>query len=239
MMQSLEIDDEDSVGVVVDLEKVFDLKISDDEAAGMRSVGDIFDFLRARFATAEPGRGCFTALAFYRLRRAIRDIAGIDAALSPSTDVSVFPNRNARLFAREIETHTGLGFPNLSATWIGKIGACCWVLAACALLFSGPLASVTGFPVFAWWVAALGFFITGQLLWHGDPRRLPPEYRTIGDLARKIALLNYGKLNKLGARARDDDIWLSMSEVLSKYTPMPCAQFTRDTLLLQSAKNAP
>lgn len=44
--------------------------------------------------------------------------------------------------------------------------------------------------------------------------------------------MNYGRLVKMGARYRDEDIWDNLVEALSGYAPKP--EISRETLFQQS-----
>ena len=65
-----------------------------------------------------------------------------------------------------------------------------------------------------------------------DPGRLPADCRTLGGLARKIAVLNFGRPHAQGAKARDRDLWAALVEILSEYTLLPKAEIHSGTLIL-------
>jgi hypothetical protein len=56
---------------------------------------------------------------------------------------------------------------------------------------------------------------------------------TLADLTKAAAAMNYGRLLKMGARHRDDDIWDNLVEALSNYA-LPKPDITRETFFLQS-----
>lgn len=66
-----------------------------------------------------------------------------------------------------------------------------------------------------------------------DRGRLPADCRTLGDLARKVAGLNFGDLYAQGAKARDKDLWNALLEVLSEYAFLPRAEIHPGTFILQ------
>ena len=79
----------------------------------------------------------------------------------------------------------------------------------------------------------VGFFVVGGILNFGDPGQLPPHCRTLADLTRTVTAMNYGRLVKLGARHRDEDIWDNLVQGLSGYE-LHKSEITRETFFLQS-----
>ena len=76
MSNTLGLDDDlDTVEVQLSIEASFDIRLTTEESASCRTVGDIYNILRNRFPDG-PGtqRGCATAMAFYRLRHAFKSM---------------------------------------------------------------------------------------------------------------------------------------------------------------------
>jgi hypothetical protein len=139
-------DDGDDVDIVRDLEASFGIRISDDEAANCHTVGDVFELLRRLLAiSGGDNSGCASAMAFYRLRRAIGQTVGASKAAPATLLADIAPNSPRRLF-REIRSKTNLRLPALDFSWLGCIGV---VLTLACLLVPVALAARSFY-----WVAA-------------------------------------------------------------------------------------
>jgi hypothetical protein len=112
MLKTLGLDDDlDSVEVVIEIKKSFDIAISDDESKAIFKVGQLFDLLREKVAADDANRKCASAMAFYRLRRALNDLR-VDVGQSPSYDLSRLHRAYTRSFAKSIENRSGLRMPD-------------------------------------------------------------------------------------------------------------------------------
>lgn len=59
----------DTVELVIEVEESFGISIGDEDAPGIVTVGDLFEYVLERVGSRPTL--CLTSLAFYRLRRAI------------------------------------------------------------------------------------------------------------------------------------------------------------------------
>src|SRR5580698_9597771 len=119
MSITLGIDDEDSVNVVQDLERSFDIRISASEAAACHALGDIFDLLRGKLRdSGVGGKSCASAMAFYRLRHAIADLSP-EERLRPSTPLAAIERASPKGLFKYIHAQTGLQLPSNEFSWIG------------------------------------------------------------------------------------------------------------------------
>ena len=66
----------DGVEIVMELEDEFGITISDDEASRLQSVSEVVDCVYRR-CDHRPRVSCVSAHTFYRLRRALVDLAGV------------------------------------------------------------------------------------------------------------------------------------------------------------------
>jgi hypothetical protein len=231
MSNTLGLDDDlDPVEGVVSLEKAFALKISDDEAASCRTVGDIYDLLHSRFAAqiGEPG-SCMTSMAFYRLRRSLRGMyPGVD--FRPNTQLASCAGGNARAFLNRLRSDTGLRTPGPQGRWLSGVGT----LLVLSALVGVVIAAVKGPAIL--YLAAIALFLVGAALIRFDPGALPQDCATVGDLAIKVSALNYGSLVGSGGAVRPKDLWDAMAEVLSGHSDLPRSAMRRDTLILQETR---
>jgi acyl carrier protein len=229
MSNSLGLDDDlDPVEAVVNLERAFALKISNEEAAACHTVGDIYDLLQARFAGKIGQSGaCMTSMAFYRLRRSLRVLRpGTD--WRPNTALAASAGWNARAFLAELRQASGLQMPEPQGRWVGGVGCALFFLAIVGVAIAGfKSALIVG-------LASAAMLVIGSLLLRFDPGGLPEGCATLGELAIKVGALNYGALATVGGAVRPSDLWDAMVEVLSAQSDLPASAVSRDTLILQS-----
>lgn len=233
MVNSLGLDDDlDGVELVQDLEKAFDISIADSEAEQILTVGQLYDLLLSKFPADETHRKCASAMAFYRLRRAIKNLDQ-DTELNPSTDLTFLEARGLKATFRKIQEQSELRLPRLGIS-VGASLGCLGV----ALLFAvaggaskffqwGFLSEVNGFE----WAGA--FVAVAWAILYFDDGKLPKNCSTLGGFTKQVAAMNYGRLIRVGASHRDIDIWNNLLELLSSYA-LPKSEITRDTFFLQS-----
>jgi len=197
------VGDGDEVDLLDEIQAAFDVTFTDSEAESCRTVGDLFDVLMTKIAPAEGANRCATAMAFYRLRRAIG--AGHAGPHSMLRDVLTGTPRQA--YAR-LGSATGLRMPALVFGAVGWFGM--------MVVLPGILASA------AFWQAASSFWavpflisMLGILVAFFDRK---PEAATLGDLARQVAVLNFAHLARSGARSVRVDVWKNFVQLLRQET---------------------
>ena len=77
------VGDGDDVEVVEWVERVFGISISNRETQETLTVGQLFDLIEAKCGTSATEM-CLSQVAFYRLRRALREL-GAASAIEPAT----------------------------------------------------------------------------------------------------------------------------------------------------------
>ena len=78
----------DSVELVLAIEEEFGIDIPDRDAEKMRTVGDMYEWLKIRLSTADP-QACLTQKVFHKLRRALVENYSLDRSkISPDTCLS-------------------------------------------------------------------------------------------------------------------------------------------------------
>lgn len=230
-------DDGDDWEIVVELERAFGLKITDEEAKSIVLVGHLYDVLLARLG---PGSGekCATAMCYYRLRRAILQNAP-NLKITPKTKLADICQGNPKLAFRKLGLVTGLALARPMYGWIGYLGMAIILVSIFGGLFGGlfityldvlePLPA----PTLALMCAAI-FFSGVGLMW-ADPMQWSKRLNTLGDLATVTAALNYGQLIKEGARHRPQELWEALTEVLSVFRDtLSPKDIHRNTHLLQA-----
>ena len=243
VLKTLGLDDDlDSVEVVIEIEKAFDVEISDGEAEVIFNVGQLFYFLRGKVHSGDGNGKCACAMALYRIRRALNDLQ-VDIGRSSSSDLSRLHRVYTKSFAKLLEERSGLRVPRPDLSLVGRIGvaliaagafgAVAGFVAALSLMFfsasiAGPLPTAAGVLFLG------GLVVAGLTLLWIDSGRLPKACRTLGTLSTKTANLSYGRLVKQGADARDGIVWKVMVEILSDFANVPADQIGRETYFLAS-----
>lgn len=230
-------DDGDDWEIVVELERAFGLKITDEEAKSIMLVGHLYDVLLARLG---PGSGekCATAMCYYRLRRAILQNAP-NLIVTPKTKLADICQGSPKLAFRKLGHIAGLTLARPMYGRIGYLGMAMTLVSIFVGFFGGlfityldVLEPLPG-PTLALICTAL--FCSGVGLMWADPMQLSRRLDTLGDLATVTAALNYGQLIKEGARHRPQELWEALAEVLSAFNDtLPPKDIHRETYLLQA-----
>lgn len=216
--------DLDDIELIQDVEAAFGILLSDAEVESCWTVGHLFELVKARIPDASTG-SCATAMAFYRLRSAVR--TSIDAELRPTTPISDLGSLPVRRLHRIIREDCGLRPPPEQLSYWG-----CIALALVAALPLGVWALN-----FGWWAAAASA-IPPLALYRVAPIRLPSRVETFGDLVRIVASRSIGALSQQGARLGSSEAWAAFKDVLSDHTSLPAHAISLDTLIMAPKKRA-
>ena len=227
--------DLDDVETLRSVEDLFGMKVTDREAEQTLTVGQLYDLIESK--TGGRTEVCLSQLAFYRLRRAFREL-GIAAAVTPATPVSVVRNIQPHSIHASWKTLTRqstLELPALEAPCLFRpVSLPKWPTIA--------VLSVLGFATLVVWLDVLGLppwilfvllfammpLVAGLdfLRWRivGD---IPRRIGTVGDLAREAAGHSFRELS-CGRKTGPSDRWFALLALLrqiSGYQP----KIARDT----------
>jgi hypothetical protein len=228
MPNTLGLDDDlDPVEVVQLLERVFDIEVSQEEAGRILTVGDFYDAMFCKIPPDEGDRKCAGAMAFNRIRAALRRL-GYGDRLTPASDMNVLERGGTKSHLKKLEKESGLRMPGPVATRMGCLASLCAFVAILAGVFSLQPGFAAAF------LSLLAGLIAAGAIVYADPGKLPADCRTLAGLAKRVAAMNYGRLVKMGARHGDDDIWENLTEALSDFAAVPKSEITRETFFLTS-----
>lgn len=228
-VHSLDLDDDDSSFALSDLERSLGFRFGPNELSTCRTVGDVHRVISNRLA-GSGGEACASALAFYRLRRALAPYAGGEK-LRPSSVLAEFIQVPPKRLFKKIEAETGLHLPPTASSWLGQLAFGVMVIALLGIipvhvLHPGwTLFTILLIPASIWTLSV-------------DKGRFAEDCRTLRDLAKTTALLNFGHFLEAGARPRPADQWEVLTEVLSSYSTVPKAAITPDMLILPAGRYA-
>jgi acyl carrier protein len=228
----------DSVEIVMRVEEEFAITLSDEEAGGVRTVGQLYSLVLSKIETSDSDR---ISQAFYRLRRAIMRCLGVPrGAVRPSTPLRVLmPPATRRAAWSSLAEVSGLTFPTLRhPRWARDSIRVLTVAAAIAFLagmidwtqpsgiFWLPLSAATGVAAFAS-LRAL-YAVTAFLA-----REFP--VRTAGQLAETLLVTNPAEFTSTAIQPLSRrEVWLRLAQIISDQLSLdpeeivPEARFAED-----------
>jgi hypothetical protein len=214
--------DGDEIGLLWDLEAAFRVRFEQAELSAVATAGDLYAVLRRHVLAAEPrGDACPTAMAFYRLKRTIAS-GWPTIELHPRAALGTL-GRGAPKALQVALSDSDLRVPYFPLTGRGPaLVSCAAVLLAISAICHLPLLSA----------AAALVSVAGVLLIQRDPRGWPQGCETVGDLARTLAAMNFGRLRAEGAGCRERDLWAAMIEVIGGHAVLPAGEIRLDTVLI-------
>ena len=222
--------DLDDVELLEAIESACGIKYSNEEAERLRTVGDAYDTLVEKLkAYDERRKVCFTAICFYRLRRALREITPITEIRPNTRFEELFPVRRVDPVLKRIEDLTGMALP---ARDMGSVAAALTVTFGLCT----PIVTLVLIQFIGWWglLALLGWSVT-YLLWRFARTCVPDRYADVGTLARAMAGLNLASLiDEFGVRHKGD-IWNALVVAIRNYTGFG-GTINHETTFFSSAK---
>jgi hypothetical protein len=182
------------------------------------TVGDVYETLLDLVPTSSAPGLCATSMAFYRVRSTLKQVAGVNVPIMPSTRLSGLtslpPKRLYALLAQEL----GVALLPQTLSARGCLGI--------AVLLAGTLGALMAFAQPVLWPALLLVPIGFEMI-----RRDEGGYyaTTVGDLARDVARRNFSLFSSYGADVRPAALWQALCELISVETGV--TQITTNTRL--------
>jgi len=215
-----------------DIEKAFAVDLSEEDWAGVETIGQLFDRVcsrRSRLKDVGKCTGslsCPNARAFLRLHAALRRL-GYAKAMSVRSDLRsiLAALRGKRLYAA-LSREAGLELPDLElhpVSWmvlglVASIG-----IAVSAWLFRLGFSGLWGFVMLP--TGALAIAMIADSL----PGRIPARLARLGDFAADVAVWNYGRLYGEAGGATRRDAWKVFTTVAGKNAPWFRGEMNTDT----------
>ncbi|AWN55108.1 hypothetical protein [Methylobacterium sp. 17Sr1-1] len=213
MIDSLDIDPDDDVEIVLVVEGAFGITISEGEAEKCETVGDLFEVVRAHVPMVERSDDlpCLTARAFYALRRAIL-LRHPDRDLRPETYLTRFAGtRDHAGWHAHLVAETGLNIPSPSIS--GRVLGTGFAAFALAAAVTGKMLGDGGQVLAA-------CLLEGAVIVALVRRYAPPSWEaasTLGDLARGAALQSIAQVVAGHGAIRRREAWGALVTVLRPY----------------------
>jgi hypothetical protein len=199
------------------IENAFDIKFDTAELDDDSRIDDVCEAIRARFGDRTSDR-CFASIVFWRLRQAVIEVLGAPRnSITPSTGVEyLIPAVLRRRVWRALSEAAGLKFPGLEYGH-GLGVAIFWA----SFVVPPILLAIAGRS--GWWIAAsvIAMPITVSLLfWLLRPFAIamPAHSQTLGNTARIVVGLNYGRLAREFGPSRDSELIAALRYVIADVT---------------------
>jgi len=206
----------DCVEIVMDIEDRFDIRISDEDASRMETVGDVYDYLLKVVPTMNAEQPCVPRRVFRVLQRAIQPTG----RCRPSTPVRhVLPAMGRRRAWQRIEAETGWRLPKLEpATW-----------AVLSILLGGIvfgwllLPLMLGWPWDHGWIQLWMVGVPGMIgAWVVGGRCLPllssePSVTTMRELTYATHAMNREAVSGQFGLLTDRQVWTQLVHLVAKY----------------------
>lgn len=225
--ERLDMIDEDLGYLLHEIQLSFWIDLTEQDIVEATTVGDLFDTVGRKMGNFESHR-CLTSFAFYRLRRSLVEISGLDRrSIRPATRLrNLLDPEGRRKWWSAIETDLRFRVPDLrpgraaaTANWaIAILGTLAFMTALTPLVsWEAKFAIPFAVPLFMW-----GLFRAASCL----PRQFPVD--TFEDLVRFVVTLNQQKLAQEAGGSTVNQAWAAFRELLSGASGIRAASITRE-----------
>ena len=156
----------DSVEIILQIEESFNISVSDEEAASVRTVGQMYELILSKIRTIPD---CMSSKTFYELRRSLTRILGIPRrSIRPATVLEeFFPLQGRRVLWQKFSDSCELEVPRLhySAAWEQRFMTGSAIASALLLVVPGCLLHwFSGFH-FPFQISLVFYWIVAIFLW--------------------------------------------------------------------------
>ena len=220
----------DSIEILVEVEKAFEIKIPDQEAEKIITVGNFHDVVWLHVNHRQSNK-CKSQGLFYKLRQSLVEVFHIPKeSLKPDTSLNdIFPQEDRRKYWRKLSLANGLDFPNLVlpphySTFLSSIGL---ITIGGGLAISLILMLFFDFTKWTLLIPLAGISITYFISKLLNSRRTEFTQENISDLTNKILVLNYNTLNR-GGEVNRKEVELIVSNIIADNSGLELDEVTPD-----------
>jgi hypothetical protein len=212
--------DGDEMELLHDLERTFALRFDHAELENILTIGELENAVWRHLADC-TGDKCISAMAFYKLRRLLKERASarrisVNDAIAP---LAGSPRRFAALLKRETGIrldyrHKTLGQvrAGLQFGWLAAMGLQCFGLGSLALI--ALVSAIVGLALMR---CDEGRFIDGQ---------------TVGDVAKLLATQSYGHFARRGGRISRPEVVARARALMAEFQGFDPTELGPDTVLM-------
>ena len=208
----------DAVEIVMEVEAAFDVRIPDDRACQIVTVGELYDLVvELKGDTVLPQSVCLSAATFYKIRRAICASLGLNPkTIRPRVSLeSTIPLKHRHAFWSKPQSTLDLKLPELARPlWIVLLAAILttavslWV----ALLVDRNWGSIRAELAFFAMLAAVG--LLAAKITSAFEIRFRPEFATFRELSHLVLVRNYATLSKQFNASNSADVWDALKAII-------------------------
>lgn len=225
MTKGLFVGDGDDLYFLYEVERVFELKLSDAECEACHTMGDMERLVMRRLSErATVQDRCMSALAFYQIRRALGDSQRKVRPSTPSDDLPTTPREFASKLKREFDIT--FQFP------LGAVGNAALLLFLIGLLASLSALALKSLPLL---IAGILSAAVGLAAVKAD-RGSFSGVENVGALAVEVANQNFGYFVSRGARFTTEDVSRLLRELAVAEAGGRPEDITPETLLIRQRK---
>jgi acyl carrier protein len=222
------------VEIVMEVEDTFGIVITDDDATGMRSVGELHrQIIESRLRARQ--RGCPTARAFHKIRRVLMESASVPRrSIRPSTPLkAILPPVARRRAWRTLQETTSGRLRGLRLPFrLGPLMAGAWVLSG--VLGAATLMPRVGFDhgVVLAGTAAVALLLVTFYLARPLALAFPRGVVTVGDLTHASLPPRYDQA--IQQQMSDEEVWNKLRQIVAESLGLtaeeitPSARFVED-----------
>jgi hypothetical protein len=202
------VGDGDDVDVLYAIEKAFGVKISDAEALRSETVGQLFDIVCSKLNIPDARNiRCPTALAFFRLRAALRRLGHAHRTTTKTDLRAIFRAHGAERLHFSLSSETDLKLPALQLHQASTIVLA--LIAACGVVVSLWLGT---------WLPLLGSAVLAIMLGFVLPKTISQRIANLGDFAVECAAWNYARLSTQAGGSKRGDVWKALIIIVRQST---------------------
>lgn len=228
-INSFDIDPEwGDIDLLEQVERAMGIEVSNFEAANVANFGDLFDLVCSKLEGPGKPSSCFSAHVFYNLRSSLVD-GPLARSVGPQTQLAqVRPGGDEREFWSAAENRLGFKIPG---NVVGN--GCLFSVFSAITLFCVALFIQTTLTVLLFFVSiGFAFYFLRTDQGHFDV----PKQATFGDLAQRIASLNFGLLTRRLGGYRKHELWNSLVTIINEDVGRPIApsDVSRESLFFDS-----
>ena len=211
----------DTVELVMEIEEAFEIRIPENAAWKMTTVGDVYQYIleQQKNEAGQQPAVCLTAVTFYKLRRMLVAELGLDRShLRPdsSTDAILPAENRGQLWAR-LEKALQLKLPELAMSplvaifcWMGPVVAGLLLTAIMLPTFPPPAAVLAG------GIGCLILLITCYGIAESHATLPALAFATMGGLAKVVLSDNLAKIRQQYPLPGRSDTWEVLQAIIVK-----------------------
>lgn len=222
----------DGVELIMDVEDTFDIQITDEEATGCLTVGDLYECVKKKVDFTRNPKKCLTQMTFNSIRKVFVDNFGVSRkAVAPKAKTDTFlPITKRRETWALLSEKTQFDLPRLELPSALVLFYCILCVILIAVTFA--MTWHNGYSLFGISAVWIVFFAT-VVRWISSPLAVvvPARCNSVGDLAKTVISMNFRKMNEsLG----ENELWDMVTTLVSvqlgveKNDLKPETQFVRD-----------